>query len=402
VSTWPVLQLRRVFRVVNGGTPTSDPMNWGGDLAWATPVDLAKVNGGVLSATERTLTELGLATGSRAVAKGSLVLSTRAPIGYVAEASVPMAFNQGCRGLVPADAADSRYFRYQLLVATTRLSAAGQGSTFVELSGDALAAMPIVVPPIGRQRAIADFLDVETARINALIAKKHRLIELLDEWAIADLESRLDPAEYSAPQLGERRRLGTVCRFLGGTQPPKDEFVYEARYGYIRLLQIRDFASDDNEVFIRESASTRRCRADDVMIGRYGGLGETESLFSIHTGKSGAYNVALIKCQPDLTKIDPRFLYWELQQRRLKSEISAGSARSVQSGFQKQDLKNLVIWVPVLAEQRRLAKIIDDQMQLARSTQQRLSRQIGLLVEHRQALITAAVTGEFEIPGVAA
>ncbi|MCL4293998.1 MAG: restriction endonuclease subunit S, partial [Acidimicrobiia bacterium] len=170
--TWQSVPLRRLFRVVNGGTPTSDEDNWGGGIQWATPVDLGRVHGGTLDGTDRTLSSIGLRTGSAAVPAGSLVISTRAPIGYVAEATTTTAFNQGCRGLVPTTSLDSRFYRYVVVAMTDQLQAAGQGSTFVELPGDALAEQRMPMPPVRLQRAIADFLDAETARIDALITKK--------------------------------------------------------------------------------------------------------------------------------------------------------------------------------------------------------------------------------------
>ena len=143
-----VQPLRRVFKIVNGGTPTSERENWDGDVAWATPVDLGRLNGSRISKTQRTLTAEGLRTGSSLVPAGSLIVSTRAPIGYVAETTTPMALNQGCRGLVPRTELDVRFFRYQLLVSEGQLQARGQGSTFVELSTDALACFPLMVPPL--------------------------------------------------------------------------------------------------------------------------------------------------------------------------------------------------------------------------------------------------------------
>ncbi|MHB8289431.1 MAG: restriction endonuclease subunit S [Acidimicrobiales bacterium] len=181
VTSFQQVQLRRAFRVVNGGTPTSEPNNWDGDVPWVTPVDLGIVNGGIVRATSRSLSELGLASGSSAVPGGSLIVSTRAPIGYVAEVSERTALNQGCRGLVPARTLDVRYFCYQLLAMTEALQSRGQGSTFQELSSDGLAASSIFLPSLAEQRAIADYLDRETARIDALIEKIDHQIALLRE-----------------------------------------------------------------------------------------------------------------------------------------------------------------------------------------------------------------------------
>ena len=178
---WQYVPIRRLFRIVNGGTPTSDARNWDGDVAWATPIDLAQTNGKRIESTMRTLSRQGLLSGSRSVPAGSLILSTRAPIGYVSETMTDMAFNQGCRGLVPVIDLDVRYFRYQLIASTQHLDALGNGSTFTELSGDSLASFKVFAPPLPEQRAIADYLDAETQRIDTLVSKLQSQIELLTE-----------------------------------------------------------------------------------------------------------------------------------------------------------------------------------------------------------------------------
>lgn len=180
-SAGQVVAIRRVFRVVNGGTPTSDEANWQGEVMWATPVDLAGVDGGRIVSTARTLTREGLHSGSAAVPAGSIVLSTRAPIGYVVETTSELAFNQGCRGLVPRAEVDVRYFRYQLLARRPDLVALGLGSTFAELSSDALASVKVAYPSLRVQRELADQLDAQTARIDALIRKTGQVIDRLTE-----------------------------------------------------------------------------------------------------------------------------------------------------------------------------------------------------------------------------
>ena len=151
-----------------------------------TPIDVGAADGKYLDSTQRTLTEQGVAAGSRVVPAGSLVLSTRAPIGYVAETAAGMAFNQGCRGLVPAVGADVRYFRYQLLALRSDLVSRGAGSTFMELSGDALGAVPVIQPPLDEQRRIADFLDAETTRIDDLMWLRSQQVEKRAEGLLCE------------------------------------------------------------------------------------------------------------------------------------------------------------------------------------------------------------------------
>ena len=84
--------------------------------------------------------------------------------------------------------------------------------------------------------------------------------------------------------LWPTKKLGKICKFEGGTQPPKSNFIFEPKEGYVRLLQIRDFKSDKFVTYIPDTVKLKKCADDDLMIGRYGA-----SVGQILTGKSGAY-----------------------------------------------------------------------------------------------------------------
>jgi type I restriction enzyme S subunit len=180
---WQGKKLKYLFRVVNGSTPKStDPEYWDGEIPWVTPEDLGKLSNGTIISTERCITEAGYQScGTTLVPTGSLVLSTRAPIGHLAVAAVNLCTNQGCRSLIFKSASDRQFYFYQLLAAKSELQYLGQGSTFQELGKYKLEATMLVTPPSHEQHAIAAFLDRETAKIDALMAKKERLIELLQE-----------------------------------------------------------------------------------------------------------------------------------------------------------------------------------------------------------------------------
>jgi type I restriction enzyme S subunit len=170
------IALRRVARLVNGGTPSGDSENWGGDVPWATPVDLATVDGAALTGTHRSLTLAGLRSGSATVPPSSLLLSTRAPIGYMARTTVVTAFNQGCRGIVPRADVDVRFLLYALMSSRSSLIAAGTGSTFQELSSEALASTNVPLHALPQQRHIADFLDDQVARLDALTLETQKAV----------------------------------------------------------------------------------------------------------------------------------------------------------------------------------------------------------------------------------
>jgi type I restriction enzyme S subunit len=152
----------------------------------------------------------------------------------------------------------------------------------------------------------------------------------------------------------EVRPLGEVCDFKGGSQPPKSEFVSEPKDGYIRMLQIRDFKSDDKAVYIPVTSKTNACEADDIMIGRYGA-----SVGQIHRGKAGAYNVALIRTIPDLSQIDRDFLFHYLTSDLFQKPLVSVSKRGAQDGFSKPDIAPFPFPIPPLEEQKRIVAVLD-------------------------------------------
>jgi type I restriction enzyme, S subunit len=143
---WEVSTIKRCFHIVGGSTPKSDVESfWNGDVLWATPSDLGNDTTGKINHTQRTITTSGLESCSATVVPaGSIVLSTRAPIGSLAVTSVPMATNQGCKSLVAQPSICPEYFAYVLSVNTAELNILGKGTTFLELSADDLVLQPQV------------------------------------------------------------------------------------------------------------------------------------------------------------------------------------------------------------------------------------------------------------------
>jgi type I restriction enzyme S subunit len=175
--------LRYFTTIKNGSTPASgEPAYWDGDTAWATPDDLGRLNSNRISETKRTITPLAVAENHLNVVPAETVLmSTRAPIGHMAIAAVPMAFNRGCRALIPNERTFGPYLLYLLKSRVPELNASANGTTFVELSRDDLASVRIALPSLETQKRIATFLDAKTARIDELIAKKEALLDQLAE-----------------------------------------------------------------------------------------------------------------------------------------------------------------------------------------------------------------------------
>ena len=164
-------------------------------------------------------------------------------------------------------------------------------------------------------------------------------------------------------------KLGEVCSYAGGTQPPKDTFISEARAGYIRLLQIRDYKSDNWKVYIPTTERHKTCEPEDIMIGRYG-----PPVFQILKGKRGAYNVALIKCIPDLNRLDRMWLYSFLSSPKIQATVIALSGRVRQSGVNPADLNELQIPLPPLATQQAIVAEIEAEQALVAANRELITR----------------------------
>ena len=156
--------------------------------------------------------------------------------------------------------------------------------------------------------------------------------------------------------MREMVRLCDICDFQGGSQPPKEEWSFEKKDDYIRMLQIRDFTQQATTVpeYIKKSKTIKTCQSDDVLIARYGA-----SLGKILTGLSGAYNVAIMKTIPDTTKLEKKYLFYYLTSQLFQGFILNVGSRAAQAGFNKNDLNDLLIPLPPLPEQRRIAAVLD-------------------------------------------
>ena len=157
----------------------------------------------------------------------------------------------------------------------------------------------------------------------------------------------------------EKVRLGDVCEFEGGSQPPKATFNYSPQEGCIRLIQIQDYRRDDMAVYIPAELARRFCKKDDVMIGRYG-----PPVFQILRGLEGAYNVALMKAYPkDKKKLDNGFLYYLLQEENIQNAVIEQSQRSAgQTGVDKDFIENRIIHLPDVDLQRHIVVEIERQL----------------------------------------
>ena len=201
---WSEAALGDICRVVSGATPkTGTPDFWGGDIPWLTPNDMSRDRSQTLNRGERSLTQSGYdSCSARLFPAGSVVVSSRAPVGYVAIAGREMCTNQGCKTAVPPDFIDSRYLYWYLVDAKPDLEARASGTTFKEISSKRFAETKLRWPDLQVQRRIVEILEDHLSRIDAassqLARMEPRCIALEEAW----LRNRLLPRDSEMSTVG--------------------------------------------------------------------------------------------------------------------------------------------------------------------------------------------------------
>ena len=157
---WRVLPLGEAVESVGGGTPnTKEATFWEpAEFAWTTPKDLSGLQSPVLLKTERLLSAKGVSkVSSGLLPKGTLLLSSRAPIGYLAIAQIPLAINQGYIAILPSSQLPPLYMLFWCKQNMEIIKSRSNGSTFMEISKKAFRPIPALVPPVS---VLNSYMDV--------------------------------------------------------------------------------------------------------------------------------------------------------------------------------------------------------------------------------------------------
>lgn len=234
-----MVRLGDVCTVVSGTTPKStQPEYWDGDLNWVTPAELTDESD-VIYESQRKITSQAVADSSlKSFPAGTVLLSSRAPIGKVAIAGTEMYCNQGFKNLICSDKIYNRYLYHFLKNNTDYLNSLGRGATFKEISKGIVENIEIPLPSLDDQRKIAAVLD----KVSDLIAKRRQQLDKLDEMVKAKFvemfgDININDKGWKVQPLGE---LCTIVR--GGSPRPIEKYLG----GNIPWIKIGDATSGEN------------------------------------------------------------------------------------------------------------------------------------------------------------
>ena len=356
---WEYKKLGEVCEVVSGSTPkTNVPEYWGEGHYWVTPAEL---NDTIvyIDKTERQITDEALTkTKLRLLPVGTVLLSSRAPIGKVAITKTEMYCNQGFKNCICSDSIYNKYLFYFLRLKKEYLNSLGRGATFKEISKSIVESITIPLPPKSAQLAIVSELD----KINELIRLKKEQLKDYDNLAQSIFYEMFgDPVENE--KGWEVKKLGEVCITITDGDhmpPPKSE-------SGIPFLTISDINKETRELdfsntyfvpieYYNNLKEERKAKLNDLLYTVTGSYGipvivkdERQFCFQRH--------IALIRPQKEV--LSTYFLcYWVLSAavKSIADKVATGIA---QKTVGLNSIRKFEIIIPPLPLQHLFAQRIE-------------------------------------------
>ncbi|QCQ22085.1 restriction endonuclease subunit S [Desulfoglaeba alkanexedens] len=401
---WEVKRLKFVANTVMGQSPNSDDYTF-------EESDRPFLQGNAEFGAENPTAKYYCETATKTAPAGSLLVSVRAPVGALNMADRCYGIGRGLCAVIPDQGSlISRFAWHTLTVTRHELWCIATGSTYEAVSADEVADMTVPIPPLTEQQAIAAFLDRETARIDTLIEKKRRQIELLQEKRSALISHAvtkgLDPnakmKDSGIEWLGEIpeywaiRRLKYVASIndevLPETTDPDYEFVYvdigsvDAAKGIVatetyrfedapsrarRIVRDGDTIVSTVRTYLRAIAPIRD--ADDNLI--------------VSTG------FAVVRPR----KLDPGYLSYALRSPFFVETVVSRSTGVSYPAINAPEVGDIGVTLPPLDEQKAIAAFLDRETARNDALIEKVEKSIELLREYRTALISAAVTGKIDV-----
>lgn len=357
------VKLSDICSIVSGATPKTTVKDyWGGDIKWITPSELND-DSHVIYNTAKHLTEAGFASARlRMFPEGTVLLTTRAPIGKVAIAGEPMCCNQGFKNLVCSDAVNNEYLYRYLKNRSSELQALGRGATFKELSKKEVAAYEINLPPLKRQLEAVEKLALVDKQV--VIAKtqldkldslvKSRFIEMFGDPIRNPLRMSVSSVEELAAPIKNSMKAGPFGSAL------KKEVYAESGYkvyGQEQVISGNQFLGNyyiDKEKY--EQLNSCKVMPGDVLISLVGTVGKV--LILSEDCQPGIINPRLVKITFDKRKIFPEYFAIAFSLESVRSSLLGRAHGQTMNVLNLGMIKKLKLPVPPISRQKEYLNFV--------------------------------------------
>lgn len=412
---WP--QLRRLATLTAGaGFPHNEQGNT--DKAYpfykVNALGRAGADGNIADRYDTVSKEAVARLGAKIHPSGSLVMAKIGAALLLGRVGILMAescIDNNMLALTPRGGVSRRFLYYALQ--TIRLDVLVNPGAVPSLSERAFRAYPIPIPHLEAQHAIADFLDRETAKIDLLTEKQAALIDRLRErqramlWRLAlGQQTNLETtsAWFGDPPDGWIiDKLGRRAKVVNGSTPSRDNPEYWRQGGYPWLNSShanRDVVTAADQFVTADALA--QCHLPilppgTVLVG-ITGQGKTRGMATLLQIEA-TINQHLAAIVPDQRAWEPRYLTSLLRAAYAELRYISDDGGSTRGAITCAELHAFRVPRPPLEEQRRIAGRIDEETAKTQDLIAKAERFVDLVRERRSALITAAVTGEINVPG---
>ena len=347
-------KLGEVCTVVSGTTPSSSiPEYWDGDINWVTPAELNE-DSEVIYESVRKITELGVKkSGLSSFPAGTVLLSSRAPIGKVAIAGTEMYCNQGFKNLICSDRIYNKYLYWFLKGKTEYLNSLGRGATFKEISKSIVESIEVPLPDVEAQKEIAAVMD----KVSGLIALRKKQLQKLDELVKARFVEMIQENKPSYVKLKDVVEEDRIITY-GIVKPG------EYTEGGIPIIKVKDFpngvilmhdmllASPEIESKYERS----RVREGDLLFSIRGSVGRTAFVPKELTDANITQDTARLSISDNFS---PKYVRAALEYDPVQYDISQYVRGVAVRGINLADLREIEIPVVDLALQEQFAAFVE-------------------------------------------
>lgn len=294
------------------------------------------------------------------------------------------------------DRADGRFLEWwaRSTFGSGVFASIASGANIYHISAERVRALPIQLPPLEEQRRIADFLDAETSRLDDLARILVLLIERLKEREGATIELTLSSASSSSVRL---KRLLTVPMSYGANESTEHD-----RRDWPRYIRTTDIASngtlrDDTFASLPPDVARSYMLSDgDLLFVRSGATVGKSFVYGSQHGPA-AHAGYLIRARVNSNLILPRLIWHFCQTTTYWQQVDEGAVQATIQNVNAEKYGNLLVPLVDRERQDSTLTILDSHVAKSRVLQHRAAQLLELLTERRQALITAAVTGQFDV-----
>jgi type I restriction enzyme S subunit len=391
---WIWTTIGELGMVVSGGTPSTDePAFWGGEIPWITPADLSNHKDKYISKGQRNITQEGLEFSSaKILSPGSILFSSRAPIGYVVIAQNKITTNQGFKNLIPIKSVNSDYIYYYLKSIKHIAEEMASGTTFLELSATKFGQIQAPLPPVKEQHEIVAKIEELYSELDHAENSLKKAYQQLKVYRQAILKSAFE-GNFRSQIKGKWRRcfLSDVYNFIGGGTPSKRNDSYWN--GSIKWASVKDIKGtsivDTNDKITEEgltNSSAKVAKKDEVIL-----------ITRINPGKvviamsDIAINQDLKIVRPIVDDVDYKFTYYLFLY--LENFIVKLAKGTTVSGIRINELNSLQIDFPELDVQMQIVTELEKQETIIKNIENSINNSLKKNELFRQIILQNAFKG---------